>query len=285
MSPHLLKYRVREDGPWQPLIPGVYLVGTGPADHHQRAMAALLHGGPRSVITASAALRLHGLTRTCDDAVDLLVPLASGMRDSGFVRIHRTARMPGLFCVKGEIRYALVPRAVADAVRGLPELADVRALVAEAVQRGMCSIPWLTEELSAGPRRGSAGLRQVLAEVADGVRSAAEADLRDLIAWARLPMPMFNPRLFAGRTFIATPDCWWPAAGVAAEVDSRAWHLSPKDWESTLARHARISAYGINVLHFTPRQIRADRTGVAATLRRALAAGRPLSHIRAVPPR
>ena len=203
------------------------------------------------MITGSAALHRYGLTGVPGDVVDLLIPHRSGVRDAAFVRVHPTRRMPELFCFDGEIRYALVPRAVADAVRGLPDLADVRAVTAQAVQRGMCSIPWLTDELAAGPRRGSAGLRKVLAEVADGVRSCAEADLRDLIVWARLPMPMFNPRLFSGQAFIASTDCWWPEAGVAAEVDSRAWHLSPKDWESTLARHARISAYGINVLHFT----------------------------------
>jgi very-short-patch-repair endonuclease len=191
--------------------------------------------------------------------------------------------MPGLFCADGAIRYALVPRAVADAVRPLPGLADVRAVVAEAVQRGMCPIPRLAEELAAGPVRGSAQLRQALAEVADGIRSPAEADLRDLIIGARLPMPMFNPRLLVGEAFLAAPDCWWPQAGVAVEVDSRAWHLSPREWEHTLARHARMSAHGINVLHFTPRQIKRERSAVAANIDGALATGRPLPHIRAVP--
>jgi very-short-patch-repair endonuclease len=94
---------------------------------------------------------------------------------------------------------------------------------------------------------------------------------------------MFNPRLLAGQVFLAIPDCWWPHAGVAVEVDSRAWHLSPRDWENTLARHARMSAHGIGVLHFTPRQIRSQRRAVAATIRGALAAGRPLASIRALP--
>jgi hypothetical protein len=69
--------------------------------------------------------------------------------------------------------------------------------------------------------------RSVLAEVADGIRSTAEGDLRDLIRAARLPMPLFNPSLYKGDTFLAKPDTWWPDAGVAAEVDSRAFHLSP----------------------------------------------------------
>ena len=35
-------------------------------------------------------------------------------------------------------------------------------------------------------------------EVADGVRSSAEGDLRTLVKRERLPEPMYNPRLYAG---------------------------------------------------------------------------------------
>ena len=59
-------------------------------------------------------------------------------------------------------------------------------------------------------------------------------------------------------------------AGVAAEVDSREWHLSPHDWERTLARHARMSAYGILVLHFTPGRIRGEPLAVAADIAAAI---------------
>jgi hypothetical protein len=87
-------------------------------------------------------------------------------------------------------------------------------------------------------------------------------------------MPMFNPRLFVGRDFLAAPDCWWPDAGVAAEVNSREWHLSPRDWENTLARQARMAAAGIIVLHFPPSRIYTERKEVIAEIRSALAAGR-----------
>jgi hypothetical protein len=196
-----------------------------------------------------------------------------------------TARLPELVCVAGEISYVLAARAVADAVRGLADIREVRAVVADSVQRGICPVARLAEKLAAGPVRGSARLREALAEVADGIRSSAEADLRSLIKRAGLPRPMFNPRLFAGETFIAVPDCWWPEAGVAAEVDSREWHLSPRDWERTLARHARMSACGIIVLHCTPGQIRTRPHEVASAIGDALAAGRghTPSLIRALP--
>jgi len=110
--------------------------------------------------------------------------------------------------------------------------------------------------------------------VADGIRSVAEGDLPKLIVKGRLPAPLYNPRLFAGEEFIGSPDVWWPDAGVACEVDSREWHLLPADWERTQARHARMSAHGIIVLHYAPRRIRSDPAGVVAEIKKALEAGR-----------
>jgi hypothetical protein len=286
VSQPTLNYRGRAGGPWTALLPGVYLTHTGSPSDDQRDMAALLYGGPRSVLTGAAALRRFSLAGPRTDAVDVLVPVTTQKRDAGFVRVHRTTRLPEPVGVAGEVRFAFPPRAVADAARGMTDIGDVRAIVAGAVQRGRCPIGRLAYELDNGSRRGSALLRRALAEVADGVRSAAEAELRVVIRRAKLPTPMFNPRLFVGRAFLASPDCWWPEAGVAAEVDSREWHLSPRDWEETLARHARMSAHGIIVLHFTPGQINTKRNEVATAIRSALAAGcsRPLPRIRALPP-
>jgi hypothetical protein len=280
-----VRYRLRPEGPWQMLLPGVYVAQTGTPSVDQRDLGALLYAGPRAVLTGPASLRRFGLTAPRADVIDVLVPVEVQKRDVGFVWVHRTIRLPRGFCVAGEIRYALPPRAVADTARGLADIGDVRAVVAGAVQRGLCPIERLAEDLEHGPKQGSALFRRALAEVADGVRSAAEGRLHALIKQARLPVPMFNPRLFLGRAFLASPDCWWPESGVAAEVDSRAWHLSPRDWENTLARHARMSAAGIIVLHFPPRRIHAQRSEVAAEIRSALAAGRdrPLPAVRAVP--
>ena len=166
--------------------------------------------------------------------------------------------MPARASSIGPVRLALVPRAVADTVRQLTELREVRAVVADAVQLGRCTVGQLAEELRTGPVKGSAMFRSVLTEVADGIRSTAEGDLRDLIRTARLPMPLFNPSLYDGDLFLGKPDAWWPDAGVAGEVDSRAWHLSPEDWDRTRQRHDRMAAAGIIVLHFSPRELRRE---------------------------
>jgi hypothetical protein len=285
MTERALLYRVRPEGPWRRLLPGVYFAGTGTPTTDQREMAALLYAGSSSVITACAAMRRLGLRapRTAD--VDVLVPAVTQRQSIGFVKLHRTTRMPDLFCVSGPIRFALAARAVADAARGLTDLREVRAVVADSVQRGRCRITELAKELSDGPTAGSAQFRQVLAEVTTGVRSTVEAEFHDLLKRAGLPMPMFNAHLYSGNTLIAIADAWWPDAGVAAEVDSREWHLLPDAWQDTIRRHARMSAQGILVLHFTPKQIRTEPAYVITTLRAALDAGRTAARpeVRALP--
>lgn len=272
-----LRHRIRPGGPWQTVLPGVVLTSTGEMTARQRAAAAYLYAGPGIAITGPAALAWHRLSAHPGDEVDVLVKLGSLRRNVGFARLHRTGREPNVAFRDGEIRYAPPARAVADAARQLADAAEVRAVVAAGVQGGKVHIWQLAEELAEGPVRGSAALRRALAEVAEGVRSAAEADLVRLIRRARLPMPLLNPRLYADGKFLASPDAWWPDAGVAVEVDSRQWHLSPAAWEQTMARHARMSSHGILVLHYSPGQIRSAGDQIAAEIRAALAAGRSRS--------
>jgi hypothetical protein len=192
--------------------------------------------------------------------------------------------MPKRIWQFGPLHYALPARAVADAARDLTSLRDVRAIVADAVQRGKCNVPDLFEELNNGPSVGSALFREALTDVAEGIRSAAEGDLKDLLARSGLPMPLFNATVFAGDTFVARPDAWWPEFGVAVEVDSREWHMSPEDHARTLERQRRMGKYGIVVLPFTPSQIRKHPADVVAEIRHALdsARGRPPLNLRTV---
>jgi hypothetical protein len=122
--------------------------------------------------------------------------------------------------------------------------------------------------------------REALTDVAAGIRSAAEGDLKDLLAKSGLPMPLFNASIYdSDETFIARPDAWWPDKGVAVEVDSHEWHLSPRDHTRTLERQRRMGKYSIVVLPFTPKEIRTQPAQVLATIRQALEGGRPPSNV------
>jgi hypothetical protein len=289
MTAAAIRHRIRPDGPWQVVLPGVYLSHRGTMTARQRNVAAFCFAGRLSgqalAVTGPAALAWHRIrTSTAAERVDVLVSPGHRRRDAGFARLLPTTVMPGAAFWDGTVCYAPPARATADAARQLGDPGEVRALVAAAVQQGKVTVGQLAEELAMGAMRQSAGLRRGLAEVAQGVRSGAEADLLTLIKRARLPIPMLNPSLFVGDELLAVPDAWWPEAGVAAEVDSQEWHFSPDSWKATMARHARMSAQGIIVLHFPPSRIRAAGREVAAEIRSALAAasGRGLPAVRAV---
>jgi len=286
VTDNALRHRLRRGGPWHGLLPGIYLAATGAPTTLQQEMAALLYAGPGSVITGPAALRSHYIRAELTEIVDVLVPSTRQRRDTQFVRLHRTTRMPERIWQAGPVRYAPPSRAVADAVRALTSLREVRAVVADAVQRNKCAISSLVTELGGGPAKGSALFREALADVADGIRSTAEGDLKDLLARSGLPMPLFNPSLYDhDGIFIARPDAWWPGLGIAVEVDSREWHMSPGDHARTLARGRRMARYQIVVLRFTPKQIRSQPAEVIADIKAALqgARGRPPLKLRTVP--
>jgi hypothetical protein len=281
LTKHALRHRLRLGGPWQGLLPGVYLAATGSPTRIQQEMAAMLYAGPGSVITGLAAVRQHHIRGPVTESVDVLIPASRRRRDADFVQLHRTTRLPTQVWQLGPLRYALSPRAVADAVRDLTSLRDVRAMVADAVQRGHCRVPDLSEELSQGPSVGSKLFREALADVADGIHSAAEGNLKDLLAKSGLSAPLFNASIYDGDgTFIARPDAWWPEKGVAVEVDSHEWHLSPHDHTRTLERQRRMGKRGILVLPFTPREIRTQPAKVIAAIRDALKSGRRPDNVR-----
>ena len=262
------------------------MAATGAPTTLQQEMAALLYAGPGSMITGPAALRSHHIRTELTEIVDVLIPATRRRCDTKFARLHRTNRMPSRIWEGGPVRYVMPPRAIADTVRALTSLRDVRAVVADAIQRKKCEITELAAELSGGPNAGSALFREALADVADGIRSAAEGDLRDLLDRSGLPMPLFNPSLYGDDgIFIARPDAWWPRLGIAVEVDSREWHMSPEDHARTLARGRRMARYQIVVLRFTPRQIRSQLAEVVNDIKAALdgARGRPPLKLRTVP--
>ncbi len=277
-----LRYRIRPGGPWQRLLPGIYLTTTGKPTREQMEIAALLFAGPDSAIIGLAALRACKIGVPELGKVDVLVPAALKRASCGYVTVHRTRRMPSSISCDGPLRYAPAARAVADAVRGLVGLPDARALVASAVQQRRCTVADLAVELRDGPVRSSARLRAILAEVRDGTRSVTEGDFRKLVTQSGLPVPLFNATLYLHGKFLATADAWWEEFGLAAEVDSREWHLAPDTWEKTMDRHRRLAAAGIRTLHFSPREMRTDPARLIAQIADALCTGHPVPGITTV---
>jgi hypothetical protein len=272
MTEKALRYVLGKPGGWQILLPGVYLTVPGRPTADQRDKAALLHAGPGSVITGIAAIRRHGVRCGEPAITDVLIPAKVHRKSTGFVRVLRSGRIPKACRTENGIRFAHLPRAVGDAARGSRDFREVQALVCAVVQQTSCTVPLLIKELNAGPTMGTRLFRAALAEVGDGVRSSAEADLKRLVDRSDIEQPLYNPMLYLpDGTFLCSPDLWWERYGVAGEVDSLAYHLSAGDYENTTKRHNRIERTGIHLLHWIPRTIQRESATVLSDIRETLA--------------
>jgi hypothetical protein len=276
----------RPGGPWRRLLPGVVKLNNGPPTRDDRRRAALIYCGRRTVLTGADALALYGMERMPSPSGPVHVLIDEDCRRSGSGRVlaERTIRLP----VARPGRWPLAPitRAALDLCRRLTDRNEVRATLAEVVQRGRCSPIELSAELEAGSGRGSALPRAVLREIGVGVRSVAEAQARELVLQSGLPLPLWNPTLFdrSGR-FVAMPDVWFDDVALAWEIDSRQWHLGPADHERTLDQHSRLTAAGATVLRSSPTTLALDRERVLEELGAsyARAASRPRPNLIAVP--
>ena len=261
-------------GKWQRLLPGVYLTQTGKPSPEQRLMAALLYAGPRSVITGSAALRVYRLRSPGPDVIDVLVPQAARRQSVAFVRVHRTRRLPRVYR-SGAVRYAAPARSVADAAQLLTSVDDVRAVVAEAIQKQACSLAQLGLELKEAGTRDTSRLRTALSDVRAGSRSVAETRFRERVEKSSLPSPRYNVFLrSADGIDIGEVDAWWADAGVSVEIDSQEYHFYRADWLRTEAKRSRLLKHGVFPHNIAPVRVDRDWDAVCAELRSSLEKGR-----------
>lgn len=268
-----ITFRCRKaGGPWWHPLQGLVALVRGTLTAYQRLVAALLVCGDAAQITGLAACRLYGLQRVPDDdQVHVLLPHEQRRRSEGFVLVERTTRLPPNPIVRDGIRCAPLVRALIDAARRLMRIDEVRALLCEAVQRRMVTVVALREELEAGSCRGAALVRQVLVEIEDGIRSAAEGWLRDLV----VAMPEFAEirwnvplRLPNGTNVVA--DGFLDGVALVIELNSFAHHADLATFDATMRRQAEMIAAGIVVVPVTPRELRENPAAVRRKLRAAL---------------
>jgi hypothetical protein len=282
-------YRQTRRGLWQRVLPATYGLFTGVLTDEQRRISAALYAGAEAQLTGLAALTWYGFRYSPPtDAVQLIVPHHARRKSAGHAVIARALSMDAKARRTPHYAVCSPARAVVDAARDLRHLRPVRALVAEAVQRGFTDLAALDEEIRRARRSRTALIRRAFAEVVAGTRSAPGAELRDWLSGSTLlPEVLWNPRLFTteGRT-LPTPDGYLVAAAVALEVDSQEYHFRPEDWARTLDRHNELSRLGILILHFTPAQIRREPARVRRMVEEAYASRRGLTasvNVRAEP--
>ncbi|GAA2144018.1 hypothetical protein GCM10009760_31040 [Kitasatospora kazusensis] len=293
----LVSEHCRQGGPWRRLLPRVYLLQGGEPTPEQRMWAALLYAaqdgreeGRRegAVITGTAALALYGFASVprlpAVTEVEILVPRQRRLKDAGEVRIRRTERELEARSVHG-LACAPVARAVADALREWaqagafetgelpPEL--VRAVLGEAVRRELgCTLAELTAELGEAGVLADPRVRAALDELLAAERESVFERVGELVDEWLLPVPLVGPELrMPGGTYIAVPDLYWPAAGVAVEVDSELRCVSAGEAAWVRGGQHRMEYLGVRVVYLSGRRIADEPDVVGAELREAFRAG------------
>ncbi|MFC9326299.1 hypothetical protein [Kitasatospora sp. NPDC057015] len=294
----VISEQCRRGGPWQRLLPRVYLLQDGEPTPEQRIWAALLYAartgredGNRegAVITGAAALALYGFAAVprlpALTGVEVLVPRQRRLKDAGEVRIRRTARELEAISVHG-LACAPVARAVADALREWTDAGEpqgvpgggrlVRAVLREAVAlpEARCTIPELLSELIEADLVGEVRVRAALDELLTEARESAVELIGRLAEDWLLPAPLAGPELrMRGGTYIAVPDLYWPKAGVAVEIDAELRCVSAGESAWARGGRHRLEYVGVRVVQLSAHRLAAEPDAVGAELRQALALG------------
>ncbi|UOX86459.1 hypothetical protein MUY14_32560 [Amycolatopsis sp. FBCC-B4732] len=273
MDPRTIYRKCLPGGPWQRLLPGIILLHNGGVTRRQRALAALLYGGPGAMITGADACRWYDL-RVPDEFpaqdIHLLIPHERRVLSSEYVVAERTRRLPGAWIRRG-LPLAPLVRATTDAVRRIRAEEPISHLLVEAIQHGRCLPAELTSELDVGTKRGTAIPRRLLKEWTD-LRSVAEIHAKKLSARLTTEPTHWNTGVRTASGFVGRPDAWWDEVALAWEIDSFEFHYTRHDYARTLRRNNRYAAAGIKVVQTLPTQIRDAPEEVLHELESAYAA-------------
>jgi hypothetical protein len=243
-----------DKGRWRRVLPHTYLT-SDTVTWNDRLWAASIFAGAGALISGAAALSDLGLRSVQrPESILVLVPPARAPRSLGWVRVRPSAR-PVTAAVRLGPPRASEARAVADLALERHRLDDVRALVAEAVRLGLCTVDELAHELRHGPQRGSAHLRQAIDEVGGGAWSAPEARAATLLRGAHVPPFEQNAAVRLSTGVTLTVDFLWRELRAVLEIDSDAHHALAGDADWTSDRHLLLETDGYSAIHRTPRYI------------------------------
>lgn len=253
----------------------VYAAAGGPLPEASRLVAGSLWAGERAVLTGVHALVVHGVDPGRTPAlVRFLVPDTCRTRRSamGFVTV-RTKRMPSSQ-VRGLVRLAPIERALVDAglLRELTER-ELQACTLAILQERRSLPDRIAHEIARTRLASGGGVIEGVLAYRLGAWSPPEALLTDAVrGCSTLPVMLANPELATGDgRHIGHPDGYFPDAGVAVQVHSRAFHdgLDARGRDrlaDTFEMDLVYQRHGLVVVPVSPRTLRNDMPGFLAAL-------------------
>lgn len=256
-----------------PVFRGAYGVGHEPLGRHGRLVAAVLACGDGTVVSHGTAASLMGLWEKEPVVIDVVAPVEAGRGIDGIHRRHTPPPEPWERWVFDGIPCVTPARAIVD-VAGMVGLKTLGETVEQAAVEGMLQIPAIDRVLAGPRRRGSRGLRLVLADwrrYPPGlkVRSRLEARLLPRLTQWEIPIPRVNSKLRVGEKRYEL-DFFWPERRLVVETDGGKWHDNPVAQARDSARNRVLRANGYEVRRITWGDVEARPQAVRAELRRLL---------------
>lgn len=248
---------------WAAPRSGVVAPHRGPLGADMRLVAAALWAGPKAVLTGGVALDRHGLKDAQRSEAIFLVPATARSRADGPVRTVRTTREIVVAKEFGCVSTVSIERALVDTAthQDVPPK-DLKAMTISALQRRLTHADRIHAELERAPRRGTTPIREALAAFAKGAWSLPEDAFGKLLrSDPDLPFMLHNVELQTlDEIVIGTPDVFFPAAGVAAQVHSRRFHSGHDEdgtdlWSLTVEQDGAFAEHDVIVVGVTPRSI------------------------------
>jgi hypothetical protein len=269
LTPDAIRYRLRS-GQWTRLLPEVYLTHPGAPSRRQLLVAALLYAGPEAAIDDVDACRFHGVKTVTieDDRVFVVVPWGCPVRSYDYVSVRRTLA-PITVVTTELLRYVDPAAAVVAATRRMSVRRSVLATMSDALQRRVTRYDDLVRAHVQGPPRNSALGDDALEALGAGVRSAPEADFRDLaLASTVLPVVEYNVWLRLSDRRILCVDALIRSSALIHETNGRKAHKREDLFEDMQERGDALVVEGFAVLNNAPSRIRLRGREVIAQVER-----------------
>jgi very-short-patch-repair endonuclease len=237
-----------------------------------RLFAAVLAGGPDTLVSHRAALVVWGMDGVRSAPVEVTVPYSNRPIPQEVI-VHRTRRAMSSRDVEG-LPVTDPERTLLDVSSLLPPLVVAKALESS-IRRNLTTVDSILEEISTkGGRgvRGSKKLKRLLAErqLDTPTGSGSETELIYHLRRGGVREPELQYELFTRVGDRVLPDFYWPALGKAVEVDGLDAHSSAQALESDLARQNSLLEMGIELRRFSARRVRRNPGQVVEEIRRFL---------------
>jgi hypothetical protein len=235
-----------------------------------RYLAAVLACGPGAALSHRSAADLHGLRRTDRAPIDVIVPGRTARRHDG-IDLHRSTTLTAAdITTVDAIPTTTVARTALDLAAVVRRRAVERALD-QAEMLEVFDLSALHDQLNRNPHHpGAPTLKAVLTQHTAGT-TVTWSDLEELCLEVTRAAGVDQPEVNAyvdpgdGEPPIR-PDFVWRAQRVAVEADGFGSHKSRQAFENDRRRDQRLIRAGWRVVRVTDRQLRSERTRIAALI-------------------